>query len=129
LGKGALKGGMPLYKYFFNRFLTFSQNVLVGYKLSEYHTGYRAFSREVLQTINFNENSDDFVFDNEMLSQIIYAGFDIAEVTCPTKYFEEASSINFRRSMKYGMGVLRVSLNHRLQKWGMRRLNMYKRLR
>lgn len=127
LGKGALKGGMPFYKYVFNRFLTASQNLLVGYKLSEYHTGYRAFSREVLESINFNSNSDDFVFDNEMLSQIIYGGFDIAEVTCPTKYFEEASSINFRRSMIYGLGVLRVSLNHRLCKWGLRSLTMYKK--
>lgn len=128
LGKGARKGGMPLYKYIFNRMLTFTQNVLVGYKLSEYHTGYRAFSRKVLETINFNENSDDFVFDNEMLSQIIYAGLDIAEVTCPTKYFDEASSINFRRSMKYGFGVLRVSMNHRLCKWGLRKLKLYKRV-
>lgn len=127
LGKGALRGGMPLYKYIFNRCLTFTQNLLVSYKLSEYHTGYRAFSREVLEGINFNENSDDFVFDNEMLSQIIYGGFDIAEVTCPTKYFEEASSINFKRSVQYGLGVLRVSLNHRLCKWGLRKLSMYKK--
>lgn len=118
LGKGALQGGMPLYKYIANRFLTFVQNLLVNYKLSEYHTGYRAFSREVLLDINFNANDDDFVFDNEMLSQIIFKGYDIAEVTCPTKYFEEASSINIPRSMKYGFGVLRVSLMHRLQKWG-----------
>ncbi len=127
LGKGALEGGMPVYKYIANRFLTFSQNLLVSYKLSEYHTGYRAFSREVLETINFNANSDDFVFDNEMLSQIIYAGFHIAEVTCPTKYFEEASSINFRRSIKYGMGVLRVSLNHRLAKMGLVKLPIYEK--
>ncbi len=119
LGKGALAGGMPLYKYIANRLLTAFQNLLVRYKLSEYHTGYRAFSREVLKKINFNANDDDFVFDNEMLSQIIYHGFHIAEVTCPTKYFEEASSINFRRSAKYGMGVLRVSLTHRLAKWGL----------
>ena len=119
LGKGALKGGMPLYKYVANRFLTAVQNLLVNYKLSEYHTGYRAFSREVLETIAFDANDDDFVFDNEMLSQIIYHGFDIAEVTCPTKYFEEASSINFARSSKYGLGVLRVSLQHRLAKWGL----------
>jgi hypothetical protein len=128
LGKGALQGGMPVYKYVANRFLTLSQNLLINYKLSEYHTGYRAFSREVLQTINFNENSDDFVFDNEMLSQIIYAGFHIGEVTCPTKYFEEASSINFSRSMKYGLGVLRVSLAHLAQRLGLVRLEMYKRL-
>ncbi len=126
LGRGALAGGMPLYKYIANRFLTLVQNVLVNYKLSEYHTGYRAFSRDVLLRISFNSNSDDFVFDNEMLSQIIYAGFHIAEVTCPTKYFEEASSINFRRSVKYGLGVLRVSLNHRLAKMGVIRPAMYK---
>jgi len=118
LGNGALKGGMPLYKYFFNRFLTFSQNILVNQKLSEYHTGYRAFSKEVLLRIKFNRNSDDFVFDNQMLSQIIYAGYDIAEVTCPTKYFKEASSINFKRSMVYGLGVLYTSLTHRLCKLG-----------
>jgi glycosyltransferase involved in cell wall biosynthesis len=127
LGKGALKGGMPMYKYIANRFLTLSQNILVNHKLSEYHTGYRSFSREVLEGINFNENSDDFVFDNEMLSQIIYADFGIAEVTCPTKYFDEASSINFSRSMKYGLGVLRVSMNHRLNKMGILNLKMYKR--
>lgn len=127
LGRGALAGGMPLYKYIANRFLTFTQNLLVSYKLSEYHTGYRAFSREVLETIHFNANSDDFVFDNEMLSQIIYAGFHIAEVTCPTKYFEEASSINFKRSMKYGLGVLRVSFNHRLAKMGWLKLPLYDR--
>ncbi len=118
LGKGALSGGMPIYKYISNRLLTFTQNVLVNYKLSEYHTGYRAFSREVLEGMNYNQNSDDFVFDNEMLSQIIYAGFHIAEVTCPTKYFEEASSINFRRSVRYGLGVLNVSLAHFMQRLG-----------
>ena len=127
LGKGALKGGMPLYKYIANRFLTFAQNILVSYKLSEYHTGYRAFSKEVLLSINFNENSDDFVFDNQMLSQIIYAGYDIAEVTCPTKYFEEASSINLQRSIKYGLGVLGVSVIHRLNKWGLGKSNLYKK--
>lgn len=126
LGKGALKGGMPIYKYIANRLLTFGQNLLINYKLSEYHTGYRAFSREVLERINFNQNSDDFVFDNEMLSQIIYAGFDIAEVTCPTKYFEEASSINFKRSSQYGLGVIRVSMGHFLQRLGLLNLNMYK---
>ncbi|MCC6461896.1 MAG: glycosyltransferase family 2 protein [Saprospiraceae bacterium] len=129
LGMGARKGGMPLYKYIANRFLTFAQNTLIHYKLSEYHTGYRAFNREVLETINFNQNSDDFVFDNEMLSQIVYAGFDIGEVTCPTKYFEEASSINFRRSMKYGLGVLRVSFNHFFQRLGLRNQAMYKRMK
>lgn len=117
LGKGALKGGMPVYKYYANRFLTLFQNIMINYKLSEYHTGYRAFSKEVLKGIPFENNSDDFIFDNEMLSQIIYAGFQIAEVTCPTKYFEEASSINISRSIKYGLGVLRVSLLHRLQLW------------
>ncbi len=127
LGKGALKGGMPLYKYVANRFLTFTQNLLINYKLSEYHTGYRAFSREVLESIRFNENSDDFIFDNEMLSQIVYAGFDIAEVTCPTKYFEEASSINLSRSTKYGLGVLLVSLKHFLQRIGLGSFHLYKK--
>jgi glycosyltransferase involved in cell wall biosynthesis len=126
LGKGALKGGMPYYKYLANRFLTLFQNILMNEKLSEYHTGYRAFSRKVLETINFEENSDDFVFDNEMLSQISYAGFEIAEVTCPTKYFTEASSINFGRSVKYGFGVLRVSANHFLQRIGLVDLRLYR---
>jgi glycosyltransferase involved in cell wall biosynthesis len=126
LGIGALAGGMPLYKYIANRFLTFTQNVLVSHKLSEYHTGYRAFSRKVLTGINFNANDDDFVFDNEMLSQIIYKGYGIGEVTCPTKYFDEASSINFKRSTKYGLGVLRVSINHRLCKWGLKSSLIYK---
>lgn len=125
LGKGALKGGMPLYKYIANRFLTAFQNILIGAKLSEYHTGYRAFHRKVLETIGFDRNSDDFVFDNEMLSQILYNGFEIAEVTCPTKYFEEASSINLRRSVKYGLGVLRVSVVHRLSKWGVVKSKLY----
>lgn len=118
LGNGALRGGMPIYKYVANRLLTLFQNILTGQKLSEYHTGYRAFSRRVLEGIDFRANSDDFVFDNQMLSQIIMAGYDIAEVTCPTKYFREASSINFRRSVKYGLGVLAVSVGHRLHKWG-----------
>lgn len=126
LGMGALDGGMPLYKYIANRFLTFTQNIFVHHKLSEYHTGYRSFSRKVLEGINFNANNDDFVFDNEMLSQIIYKGFGIGEVTCPTKYFDEASSINFSRSTKYGLGVLRVSINHRLCKWGLLKLEIYK---
>ncbi|MEL6719408.1 MAG: glycosyltransferase family 2 protein [Bacteroidota bacterium] len=125
LGKGALKGGMPLLKYISNRILTFLQNLIIDYKLSEYHTGYRAFSREVLQSINYQSNSDDFVFDNEMLSQIIYAGFDIAEVTCPTKYFDEASSINLKRSAEYGLGVLRVSVQHFLQKIGFAKYERY----
>ncbi|MCH8332031.1 MAG: glycosyltransferase family 2 protein, partial [Bacteroidetes bacterium] len=106
LGKGALKGGMPYYKYVANRFLTLIQNILLGQKLSEYHTGYRAFSREVLIDINYKANSNNFVFDNQILSQIIYKGYEIAEVTCPTKYFAEASSINFHDSVVYGAGVL-----------------------
>lgn len=118
LGMGALKGGMPMYKYVANRFLTLFQNILLRQKLSEYHTGYRAFSREVLQKVPFERCDDDFVFDNEMIAQIFWHGFEIAEVTCPTKYFEEASSINFMRSSKYGLGVLRVSLRYRLAKWG-----------
>lgn len=118
LGKGALKGGMPLYKYIANRFLTFTQNLLMGQKLAEYHTGYRAFSKEILEQCPLGENSDDFVFDNEMLAQIAYAGYTIGEVTCPTKYFEEASSINFSRSMKYGFGVLRVSFTYFFAKLG-----------
>lgn len=119
LGKGALHGGMPKYKYFFNRCLTAFQNILMNQKLAEYHTGYRAFSSEVLRKINFMENSDDFVFDNQMLAQIFYAGFEVAEITCPTKYFPEASSINFRRSIKYGFGVIHTSMCYRLQKWGL----------
>lgn len=125
LGNGALRGGMPLYKYISNRFLTFAQNILLGSKLSEYHTGYRAFSREVLKKINFHQNSDDFVFDNEMLSQIIFRGYHIAEVTTPTKYFDEASSINFRRSAKYGLGVLGVSFVHFLAKRSLWKSNLY----
>jgi glycosyltransferase involved in cell wall biosynthesis len=126
LGNGALRGGMPMYKYIFNRFLTLSQNILLGQKLSEYHTGYRAFSREVLETIPYELGSDDFVFDNQMLSQIIYAGFTIAEVTCPTKYFKEASSINFRRSTTYGLGVIKTSFGHLFQKLGLNNSPLYK---
>lgn len=125
LGKGALKGGMPKYKYIANRFLTLSQNLLIGQKLSEYHTGYRAFSGEVLKKIKYNLNSDDFVFDNQMLSQIFAAGFEIAEITCPTKYFEEASSINFRRSVKYGLGVLGTSFKHFLWRMGIAKYKIY----
>jgi glycosyltransferase involved in cell wall biosynthesis len=125
LGKGALKGGMPLYKYISNRFLTLFQNLLMNQKLSEYHTGYRAFSRKVLQTINYNVNSDDFVFDNQMLAQIFYAGFEAAEITCPTKYFPEASSINIRRSIKYGLGVLSVSLGYFFCKMGLAKGKLY----
>lgn len=117
LGNGALKGGMPLYKYVANRFLTLSQNILMGQKLSEYHSGYRAFSKEVFSKIKIEKNSDDFVFDNQMLGQIFFAGYEIGEVTCPTKYFDEASSINFKRSVQYGMGVLGVSIKYRLAKW------------
>ena len=129
LGKGALRGGMPYYKYVANRFLTLFQNLMINQKLSEYHTGYRAFSKEVLENVNFEANSDDFVFDNQMLSQIVMAGYEIAEVTCPTKYFEEASSINFRRSVKYGLGVLKVSVTHRMNLWGIMRSAIYKRSR
>lgn len=118
LGKGALKGGMPMYKYIANRFLTLSQNLLMNQKLSEYHTGYRAFSGEVLRSLDFTHNSDDFVFDNEMVAQIFYKGYEIGEVTCPTKYFDEASSINFRRSAIYGLGVLRTSWLYFLTKLG-----------
>lgn len=125
LGKGALRGGMPMYKYIANRFLTLTQNILVNDKLSEYHTGYRAFSKEVLTKINFDYNSDDFVFDNQMLSQIIYAGYPIAEITCPTKYFEEASSINFKRSSIYGLGVLKTSMMHFLQRKGIAKFKLY----
>lgn len=127
LGGGAKRGGMPVYKYYFNRMLTLSQNILMGQKLSEYHTGYRAFSREVLQTINYEANSDDFVFDNQMLAQIFYAGFEIAEVTCPTKYFKEASSINFRRSMVYGIGVMKTAWSYAFQKIGLVKLRIFER--
>jgi len=125
LGRGALRGGMPMYKFIANRFLTFFQNVLMGQKLAEYHTGYRAFSKEILTSLPLEENSDDFVFDNEMLAQIAYADHIIGEVTCPTKYFEEASSINFGRSVKYGLGVLRVSIMFRLNKWGLAKSRVF----
>jgi glycosyltransferase involved in cell wall biosynthesis len=118
LGGKSLQGGMPLYKYVSNRFLTASQNLLMGAKLSEYHTGYRAFTRAVLEKLPLWENSDDFVFDNQMLAQAVYFGFNIGEVSCPTKYFEEASSINFSRSVKYGLGVLDTAARFRLQKLG-----------
>ena len=116
LGNGALTGGMPVYKYIANRFLTLSQNVLMGQKLSEYHSGYRAYSRKVLVEIDFDKNSDDFIFDNQFLAQILYKGFEVAEITCPTKYFEEASSINFSRSLTYGIGVLSTSFQYFLNK-------------
>lgn len=119
LGKGALKGGMPFYKYVSNRVLTLLQNFLMSQKLSEYHTGYRAYSAEVLRKINYNRNSDDFIFDNQVIAQIFSKGYEIAEITCPTKYFKEASSINFSRSLKYGLGVLGVSLKYFLHKTGL----------
>ena len=126
LGQGALKGGMPLYKYVANRFLTFFQNVMMSQKLSEYHTGYRAFSRQVIEALPLENNNDDFVFDNEMMGQIAYAGYNIGEVSCPTKYFPEASSINFKRSVKYGMGVLGVALSYRLQVMGLGNYQIFK---
>ena len=119
LGKGALKGGMPMIKWIANRGLTLFQNILMNAKLSEYHTGYRAFTREVLEKVNYNANSDNFVFDNQMLAQIWYAGYEIAEITCPTKYFDDASSINFKNSSIYGIGVIKTSVQYRLQKWGL----------
>lgn len=128
LGKGALKGGMPAYKYFFNRVLTATQNLLMRQKLSEYHTGYRAYHRKVLEAIPFENNSDDFVFDNEMLAQIFFKGFEIAEITCPTRYSKESSSINFRRSVKYGTGVLRVSFQYALQKLKMGKFRIFRNM-
>ncbi|MGA8891208.1 MAG: glycosyltransferase family 2 protein [Anaeromyxobacteraceae bacterium] len=119
LGTGARRGGMPLWKYVANRFLTLTENVLLGYKLSEYHSGYRAFSRKLLETLPLEENSDDFVFDNQMLAQALWFGFDIGELTCPTRYFTEASSINFRRSVKYGFGVLGTAAQYRLARMGL----------
>jgi glycosyltransferase involved in cell wall biosynthesis len=125
LGNGALKGGMPFYKYVANRFLTLSQNLLMQQKLSEYHTGYRAYSKKVLQKIDYNKNSNDFVFDNQFLAQIFYHGFDVAEITCPTKYFDEASSINFSRSVKYGLGVLKTSIKYFLSKNKIYKSNLF----
>jgi glycosyltransferase involved in cell wall biosynthesis len=118
LGKGALKGGMPFYKYVANRFLTAFQNLFLGVKLSEYHTGFRAFSRELLMTLPLLENSDDFVFDNQMIAQAVMFGYNIGEISCPTKYFEEASSINFKRSVEYGLGVLATTGSFVAHKWG-----------
>jgi glycosyltransferase involved in cell wall biosynthesis len=126
LGKGAISGGMPRYKYYANRILTFVQNILMAQKLSEYHTGYRAFTKNVLRNINYNENSDDFVFDNQMLSQILYKGYNIGEVSCPTKYFKDASSINFKQSIKYGIGVLCIAFAYRLQKMRLINLKIFK---
>jgi glycosyltransferase involved in cell wall biosynthesis len=122
LGAGALKGGMPFYKYVANRFLTAFQNLFLGVKLSEYHTGFRAFSKELLETLPLLENSDDFVFDNQMIAQAVMFGFNIGEISCPTKYFDEASSINFRRSIKYGLGVLATTAGFVAHKWRIRRV-------
>jgi glycosyltransferase involved in cell wall biosynthesis len=125
LGVGALQGGMPRYKYISNRFLTAVQNLLLGYKLSEYHTGFRAFSREVLKSLPLEENTNDFLFDNELLAQAIYFKFSIGEISCPTKYFPEASSITFRRSVRYGLGVLLTSLKFRIQKTGLAKFRIF----
>ena len=125
LGKGARAGGMPRYKLFANRVLTFIQNLLLGQKLSEYHTGYRAFSAEVLRRITYHRNSDDFIFDNEIVSQIFMAGYSIAEITCPTRYFEDASTIGVWASIRYGLGVLRVSVQHLLHRSGIKRFDRY----
>jgi glycosyltransferase involved in cell wall biosynthesis len=125
LGVGALTGGMPLYKYISNRFLTAFENLLLNYKLSEYHTGYRAFARPVLEALPLEENSDDFVFDNQMMAQVVYFGYRVGEVSCPTRYFAEASSINFSRSVKYGLGVLLTSLQFRMQKLGLGRFRRF----
>lgn len=127
LGGRALKGGMPLYKYIANRFLTLAENLALGVKLSEYHTGFRAFSRTVLETLPLEENSDDFVFDNEMLAQAVYFGFRIGEISCPTRYFEDASSINFKRSVKYGFGVLATSWKFLMQRWGIMQSPIFKK--
>jgi glycosyltransferase involved in cell wall biosynthesis len=125
IGGQALRGGMPRYKYIFNRLLTAVENLFLGIKISEYHTGYRAFSREVLIKLPLLENSDDFVFDNQMLAQCAYFGFKIGEVSCPTKYFPEASSINFRRSVTYGLGVLQTTMQYALQKWGVAKFPIF----
>jgi len=127
LGGGALRGGMPRYKYISNRLLTLVENLFLGVKLSEYHTGYRAFTRQVLETVPLGEDSDDFVFDNQMLVQAVYFGFRIGEISCPTKYFPEASSINFRRSIRYGLGVLGATFAYGLQRMGIVRLAMFSR--
>lgn len=127
LGKGARKGGMPLVKYIANRLLTFIQNVLLNQKLSEYHTGYRAFSADVLRSIDYNMCNEDFILDNEMAAQIFYKGYEIGEVTCPTKYFDDASSINLWRSSVYGLGVLRVSVVYRLCKWHLMKSKLFKK--
>lgn len=126
LGKGAIVGGMPIYKYVANRFLTLVQNILMNQKLSEYHTGFRAYSKEALLKINYMNNSDDFVFDNQLIAQLFYAGFEIAEITCPTRYFKEASSINFRRSIVYGTGVLLTSVQYMIQRLGLMKFKIFK---
>ena len=126
LGKGALQGGMPMYKYVANRFLTLFQNTLINFKLSEYHTGFRAFSREVLEALPLNENSDDFVFDNQMLAQVVHFGFRVGEISTPTRYFAEASSINFSRSVKYGLGVLDTSMRFRLHRMKFLRSRLFR---
>jgi len=125
LGVGALRGGMPRYKFVANRLLTFAQNLLLDYKLSEYHTGYRAFSRKLLETLPLETNKDGFVFDNQMLSQIIYAGFTIGEITCPTRYMEDSSSISFPKAVLYGIGVIKTSAAFRLHRWGFRKDRLF----
>ncbi|MCC8018209.1 MAG: glycosyltransferase family 2 protein [Rikenellaceae bacterium] len=127
LGKGARKGGMPLLKYVANRGLTWFQNLMLNQKLSEYHTGFRAFSAEVLRRVDYYACSDDFIFDNQMLAQIFWHGYEIGEITCPTKYFDDASSINLRRSAVYGLGVIGVSISYRLSKWGLTKSKLWKR--
>jgi glycosyltransferase involved in cell wall biosynthesis len=129
LGTGALAGGMPLYKYIANRILTLAQNIVIGHKLSEYHTGYRGFTRSVLSALPLERNSDDFIFDNQMLCQVIYMGFRVGEISCPAKYFAEASSINFRRSVTYGLGVLKTSLTFKLARLGFDRGTIFEGLR
>ena len=126
LGKGAIKGKMPLYRYFFNRILTFIQNLLMNQKLSEYHTGYRAYSKEILEKIDYNSNSDDFLFDNQIIAQILYRGYKIGEISCPTLYFEEASSINFKKSVLYGLGVLLTSVKYFLNKIGFYQFKLFR---
>ena len=127
LGGYALRGGMPMWKYVANRFLTLAENVLLGAKFSEYHTGYRAFSRQVLEALPLDRNSDDFVFDNQMLAQIVWFGFRLGEVSCPTKYFPEASSINFGRSVIYGLGVMKTAILFRLQYWNLYRTALFRK--
>lgn len=127
LGKGALVGGMPLYKYVANRFLTLAQNILISQKLSEYHTGFRAFRREVIENLPLEENSDDFVFDNQMIAQAVFFGYRVGEISCPTRYFEEASSINFSRSVRYGFGVLETSLKFRMHKMHIKKSRLFRK--